>query len=276
MDKYKRRKDIEMRPYCATDQRIHLLAQIIAKINRTYVPAKADDSHTNLYYEPITRRLYGRWFEAHERFCVFTLHLSEFQFQLINNRYEAALHFDIAGKTIAQLEYQIAEAFVDIGLETNGLFDPIHYEIENYDFANDPVRTISLDNLEEWCLYRTQANHMCTDFLGFTQHIQEVRIWPHHFDTGVYVQANENMGVGFGLAMNDQIVDQPYYYMSAYPKDGKMDYRHIPESPYWRMEIKENWAGCILPLDSIQNKEERVRRPILLDYLNLYRWMFQQ
>ncbi len=265
-----------MKQYCATDQRIHLLSQIIAKVNRSLVPARPDDSHTNLYYEPISRRLYGRWFQNQERACVLTLDLAGLQYQLINDHYEPELSFEIAGKTVMQLEQEMVEAFEAIGMDTQELFAPLHFEIEKYDFADSAAEAISHAALEEWCFYRTQANHMCSDFLGFTQHIQEIRIWPHHFDTGVFVQANDSMGVGFGLAMNDQVVDQPYYYMSAYPKDGSMDYSQIPQSDFWRMEVKENWSGCILSLDILEDKEEHERRQILLDYLSIYKWMFKQ
>ncbi len=265
-----------MRSYCATDQRIHLLSQIIAKVNRSFVPAKPDDSHTNLYYEPISRRLYGRWFEATGRSYVLTLDLTNLKYELVNKQYGSELSIGITGKTLIQLESELARAFENFGIDTKEVFRPLHFEIEQYDFVNNAFEMIRQKDLEEWCFYRTQANHMCSDFLGFTQQLDEVRIWPHHFDTGVFVQANEKLGVGFGLAMNDQVVDQPYYYMSAYPKEGAMDYGSIPQSQYWRMEYKEGWAGCILSLDDIENKEEQERRTILLDYLGIYKWMLNQ
>ncbi|MFT5886141.1 MAG: hypothetical protein ACI9IP_002605 [Arcticibacterium sp.] len=42
-----------MTGYTQTDQQLHWLSQIIAKANRTYVPAEEDDSHTNLYFNAL-------------------------------------------------------------------------------------------------------------------------------------------------------------------------------------------------------------------------------
>lgn len=36
------------------EEKIHQLAQIIAKANRTLVPAQADDSHSNLYFDSLS------------------------------------------------------------------------------------------------------------------------------------------------------------------------------------------------------------------------------
>lgn len=47
--------------YNSIDQRIHLLSQIIAKINRKYVMPKPDDSHTNMVIDHWNKHLYGRW-----------------------------------------------------------------------------------------------------------------------------------------------------------------------------------------------------------------------
>lgn len=47
--------------YNKTDHQVHLLSQIIAKFNRTYVAEKEDDSHTNLDFDPLGHRLYGRF-----------------------------------------------------------------------------------------------------------------------------------------------------------------------------------------------------------------------
>ena len=48
--------------------------------------------------------------------------------------------------------------------------------------------------------------------------VSEVRIWPHHFDTGClgYFDTKKNVSVGLGLAIPDKNVDDWYFYASGY------------------------------------------------------------
>ena len=50
-----------MEGYTYADQKLHFLTQVIAKANRSYVPTKPDDSHTNLYFDTLDNRIVGRW-----------------------------------------------------------------------------------------------------------------------------------------------------------------------------------------------------------------------
>ena len=56
-----------MQEYNNIDKKIHQLSQIIAKVNRTFVPKKADDSHTNFFFDPLSHRLYGRWIKTKDQ-----------------------------------------------------------------------------------------------------------------------------------------------------------------------------------------------------------------
>ena len=42
-----------MHAYIKTDQLLHRLSQLIAKMNRQFVAKKEDDSHTNFYFDPL-------------------------------------------------------------------------------------------------------------------------------------------------------------------------------------------------------------------------------
>ncbi len=80
----------------------------------------------------------------------------------------------------------------------------------------------------------------------------EIRIWPHHFDTGIYVLSRPGMHIGFGLAMADALSGSPYFYMAGYPTQDGLDYSKIPSLNTGRWEIGEHWNGAILPIPSIQ------------------------
>jgi len=46
-----------MQEYNNIGQIIHQLSQVLAKFNRTFVPKKEDEGHTNLYFGPISHRI---------------------------------------------------------------------------------------------------------------------------------------------------------------------------------------------------------------------------
>jgi hypothetical protein len=48
----------------------------VAKANRTFLPKKEDDSHTNLSFDTLGRRIAGRCIEAANREILFTLNFA--------------------------------------------------------------------------------------------------------------------------------------------------------------------------------------------------------
>jgi hypothetical protein len=266
-----------MTDYTNTDQRIHLLSQLIAKVNRTFVPKKEDDSHTNLYFDSIGKRIYGRWFEANTERLVFSLHLTTLHFELLNDQLEVLSSVLAIGKTIAEIEETVEKEVTQLGISAAGLKLPLHFEIPQYKFTSHPIQPIDQQKLIEWCGYRSIANQVCNDLLGLAQTPGEIRIWPHHFDTGIYFEPNKKIGIGFGFAMEDSMVGAPYLYISGYPKDRTIIYQNAPTSENWQWEISENWKGCVLPLPKLKDLAENDRNTVIADYLSAtYHWFLNQ
>ena len=111
------------------------------------------------------------------------------------------------GKTFHQYERELINTLNEMDFEVDGLTEPLHFEIPVYAFLEENLDRPEENSLMSWIRIRTQANHACMEFLGHIQKSAEIRIWPHHFDTGVYVEVNQEVGVGFGLAMADSIID---------------------------------------------------------------------
>lgn len=266
-----------MTEYKDADQRIHLLCQLITKVNRTFVPKKEDDSHTNLYFDSIEKRIYGRWFEANTERLVFSLHLTTLHFELLNDKLDVLSSVLAIGKTIAEMEETIEKEVLQLGISPAGLNVPLHFEIPQYEFSSNPIEIFDQEKLDEWCRYRSIANNACNDLLGLAQTPGEIRIWPHHFDTGIYFEPNKHIGIGFGLAMEDNLVGAPYFYISGYPKDMTINYQNAPTSENWKWEISENWKGCVLPLSKLKDLVENERNIVIADYLSVtYHWFLNQ
>jgi len=86
---------------------------------------------------------------------------------------------------------------------------------------------------------------------------QDVRIWPHHFDSGglIPLEYDENekliRSIGVGFAIPDSMVNEPYFYLSywsADPNDSLESPTPFKGKGTWKTP---QWPGAILPLSDI-------------------------
>ena len=259
-----------MQEYNNIDQRIHLLSQIISKVNRTFVPKKKDDSHTNLFFDPISHRIYGRWIDIENNNIILALNIKDFVFEWLNNKRQIIQSLGIQGQTMSDIEHTIARSLPGVGLKNDGFRDKLHYEMPVYPFRSEPFETFDISSRENWEYYRSVANVACNELLGHLQIDGEIRIWPHHFDTGIYIEPNSSLGLGFGLAMEDGLMDSPYFYFSGYRLNGgEFDYTKVPELHFGKWKISDNWNGAILALSDLKKDKQ-----IVYTFLKEVSWWF--
>ncbi len=186
-----------MQEYNHIDQCIHQLSQIIAKANRTFVPKQPDDSHTNLYFDPISHRIYGRWIKWKNSSIILSLNLRSNRLEWLDKTIEVLDSVSIVDQNFDQLEGLVEVSMDKLGLDSEGFRQPLHFQITTYDFLDKPIKAFHPDHLKEWEFYRGYANDVSYSLLGYLQEDSEVRIWPHHFDTGIYVEIAHQVGLGF-------------------------------------------------------------------------------
>ena len=266
-----------MKEYIKTDQYLHWLSQTLAKANRTFVPEIADDSHTNLYFDWLGNRIVGKWIETENGKIMLAINLSNLQFEWLNASYQTIASFETIGKTIQDVERNIEKHLPELGLNPDGFTENLHYEIPDYPFTSEAIQTISKHSMGEWIYYRNLANKVCTVLLGHLQMDGEIRIWPHHFDTGIYVVTNNGMGIGFGLAMSDTMVGGPYFYMSGYSASGSLEYSGLPSFLKGKWEVENGWKGAVLPLSELKQLPSTQYKEVINNYLlNAVNWFIFQ
>ncbi len=255
-----------MQAYIETDQQIHLLCQIIAKANRTFVKARADDSHTNLYFDPLADRIYGHWIESPAGRIILALNLSVLQFAWLDASLRELQHVSVAGRLMNEIERQLAAGMDKLGLNPAGFTQKLHFEIPNYGFTAEPIRELSQTGVAQWRFFRALANDAAAALLGHLQFSGEVRIWPHHFDTGIYAQLSKTFGLGFGLAMADSLVTEPYFYLTGYTPQ-PIEYSDLPDLNEGKWKLGKHWQGSCLALDHLPYSEPRKSRRLLDQFL---------
>ncbi len=240
-----------MQEYIKTDQQIHWLSQAIAKVNRTYVKQEEDDSHTNLYFDPLSRRILGRWVDSPAGRIILVLDLNSFRFHWLDHQMRSAASAPGSDASVVEIERELAEYPASLGMDTNGLFRKLHFQIPEYKINRIAEEDFSMEGIRQWTYYRELANEASLSLLGYLQAQSEIRIWPHHFDTGIYIQLSPETGLGFGLAMKDSMIGEPYFYMAAYSGEGSIAYDQLPELSHGRWITGEDWKGAVLPLGDI-------------------------
>jgi len=256
-----------MKTYNKVDQHLHLLCQVIGKANRTYVPDKADESHTNLHFDPWGNKILGRWIQTGSGNVMVGLDLNTLQFEVLNSSHKQILTVSSIGKTMEEIEIEFETLLPKTGLDPTGFRAPMPQEIPAYAFSKKPQEAIQAQALDQWKYFRKLANQSCYQFLGYAQAESEVRIWPEHFDTGIYFEYAGNIGIGFGLAMEDSMAGEPYFYLAGYPKNGSLIFENLPKSPTWKWELGEHWKGAILPVSVIEKTSYSQTEKILKEYI---------
>lgn len=243
-----------MQEYTKTDQQLHFLSQVITKVNRTYVPKKEDDSHTNLFFDALSNRITGRWIEMKDTKVFFTLNIDTQTVEVMNETGQSIASIASISKHITEVEQEIEKVLPGLGLNPKGFSKPLHFEIPQYDLAKKPIAKIDPDGLSQWKHFRQLANQACYQLMGYAQKWDEVRIWPHHFDTGIYIEINDKTAIGFGWAMQDDMVGEPYFYYSAYGLYGHtIDYSSTAPLTDGKW-FTENWKGAVLPLSKVNHQ----------------------
>lgn len=245
-----------MQEYNDTDIRLHLLSQLIAKVGRTYLPKKEDDSHTNLYFDSLGSRLLGRWITSGNGRVVLSLNLDTLCFEWLDSSLRVLYDAETIGYAYAEIESQLSGHIEKLGLNPAGFSENLHFKIPEYSITQEPVDLLIDDGLAEWKFFRSLANDTCGWLLGYLQQQAEVRIWPHHFDTGIYFTPNDRIGIGYGLAMKDSMVGSPYLYFSGYAQKRTLHYENLPTLDAGRWEVDGPWKGAVLPLAELADLDE--------------------
>jgi hypothetical protein len=261
-----------MQEYIKTDQLLHVLSQSIAKMNRHFLPKKEDDSHTNLYFDTLQRALIGQWMKTEIGPVLFRLNLNSWSFEFVNTQFKILLGLDLQITKLHHIEESLIDSLLTLGIKPAGFRESMHYQIPNYELEDDCLQKVHPSDIEQWMTFRSAANNACYQILGSFQKKGAVRIWPHHFDTGIFIQASDRLNLGFGLAMSDHYCEQAYFYANAYTLEGKSiaidKHEHPLEAGIWLNS--PDFKGAILSLKEVKFSKEDILRKYIRSFLKTY------
>ncbi len=227
---------------------MHLAAQYLAAAGISFLPKKEDDSHTNLGFSTTEGNMSTH--PLNKEGDTLSLNYQRFTLEWSSKNSKNSLRLD--GTSHSEIVQWITQTAIEENIKNPFKYD-LHYELP-YDPITDDF-TFKLHNvnrLRELTNFRILAQLALETFLENQQLKSDIRTWPHHFDTGAFVALEDNTGltIGLGLAIPDTMVNDYYFYLSAYKGHDGLDTAGL--SPLTNGKwYNEGFKGAVLPVTGI-------------------------
>lgn len=232
---------------------IHIAAQYLATTGINFLTKKADDSHTNVGFN--SEKGYLETWPLNDKGYKLVLDYAEFTLRwLTNDENEQAIPLD--GKTHQEVVQWIASITKTLDKNTPYSYH-LHYDLPYDKITDDFIfQKPSSEILNALLEVRIIAQNALESIVKELNLDTDIRIWPHHFDSGGYVllDAAKNISVGFGMAIPDSLVDNFYLYTSGYNSTGGIDTTSFEKLALgsWK---NEGFKGAIAPMKGVNEAQ---------------------
>ena len=238
----------DWRPLRGIDQRrlsmarlqAHHAVQWLARTARAYVPPQPDDGHMNFGWNDTldgftTHRMQGGMCLSLKIACLtLVLHCDESTIQ----------SFSLDRRTDAQARQWLGEQVGARGLDAHALDAPSLYEIPAHAVTHGATYDIEdlVDALVELAVWYANAEFLLArvqrQIIRRRLTASDVRCWPHHFDLATLISFSTRETditgyVGAGFSPGDEYYDEPYFYVSVYPRPDSAALPRLPKIGHW-------------------------------------------
>ena len=230
-------------------KQMHLASQYLAAAGISFLDKREDDSHTNLGFNTESGCLESHYLSDNKdqlslSYQNFSLHWKS-EKDKVSFSLDGASHKEVLQWLNATSQKYINKPFVydfhyDLPYEVN---DAYVYKLTS---ASELRELMHLRILSQFSLEKINKE------LSFNT---EIRIWPHHFDTGLYAEVpGTSISVGLGLAIPDTVCNEHYLYASGYNASGQIDTSKFSklDNGSWS---PDGFNGAILPASNLVESE---------------------
>jgi hypothetical protein len=235
----------------------HQAAQLIAMTGKHLIPAKKDDSHTSMTYKKGLSLLLGGKIAGKQAMRV-ALDIRTLNLMILTDKLEMLAEFNLNGKYLIEGFDFLKSELLSLGADTSKMNMKMHYSLPYQSLADIEIEMFSAPAFKQHALLRENAELMLRFFSDIFINTDKVRVWPHHFDTGIILYKRKNSSgqhittVGAGFSMADEMIDQPYFYINYWSGNGITKSSNFPtlEHGEWG---KEGWNGASLKIQELYN-----------------------
>ncbi len=226
---------------------MHLAAQYLAAAANSFLAHRPDDSQANLEFDLQNQRLNTRALDEKGTFL-----------SLCYQSYSLGWHSPDQETKNLSLDKQSHKAVLEWLQKMSATIPGKKYSFEvtyekPFDIGEDYVHQLTdIEALKKLAMLRARAQEIITGFLKKNKLKSEVKVWPHHFDTGAFavLETDTGLSIGIGLAIPDTLSEDFYYYASAYLGEGAIDISQFGNLSNGRW-VNDGFIGAILPANDL-------------------------
>ncbi|GAB5400406.1 MAG: hypothetical protein Aureis2KO_19910 [Aureisphaera sp.] len=233
------------------EQIMHRAAQYLATAAISFLEKKEDDSHTNLGWNEAISRMETRPLTGNGD--QLSLNYKSFALEWIRNE-EVLNKLSLQGKTHGDIVAWISDVSKNVGMD-KAYSHSLHYDLP-YEKLNDGFiyNLYHSEKINELIENRNKVHGALSEVLRMNNLTSEIRIWPHHFDSGAFAMVNDTLGIGLGMAMPDTMIDDFYLYVSGYHGHDFVDTSAFAPLKIGKV-YSDGWKGIALPVKGLNRDD---------------------
>jgi hypothetical protein len=200
----------------------HYAVQWLARAARAYIEPKADDSHTNLGWDPALGGVATHPLPDGSRLA---LRIGDLTLLLLGPH---ASELSLKNRSDADIRAWLGPRLSTMGLDPLALDKPLPYDMPASPIASGGRYRLedlksALGEISGWYDNASRAlDDMRQQLVARGLRAPPVRCWPHHFDLDMLIYFSTRNSVntrtmGVGFSPGDEYYDEPYFYVSIYP-----------------------------------------------------------
>lgn len=238
----------------------HYAAQWLARAARAYIRPQPDDGHTNLGWDDGFDGFTTHPLQAGIRIG---LQMPDLTLALLENR-QIARSFPLHGRTEAEAREWLGGQMATLDLAAGALDNPLPYTLATHPLAQggrydtaplaEPLRELAAWYANGFFSLGTVRQRLVARGLPSP----EVRCWPHHFDLDCLTPiGNGRLGtstMGAGLSPGDHYYEEPYFYLSLYPRPDTSQLPRLHALGHWHTQ---DFLAAVAPASRILALQER-------------------
>lgn len=231
---------------------LHRLSQLTAGFGNSFLPHRDDDGQASLKWKN------GQlWSEKVEGIQIGLDYISG---KIIIKDNKIIKEVSSRDKTLKMLYFEIKDLLGNYFELQNDYRLEFNYELD-FDLWDGSTIIIPMENIIQLLIqWRNIAQVVLERLKEMGESKADIRVWPHHFDTGKLITKGKDFkeGYGLGYAISDRLSPSPYYYVYEWPKKN-IDYSKFTSRIRGVKWVdKKHWKGAILPVSG-DISEKRVK-----------------
>ncbi len=207
-----------------TIRELHHASQLVAISGRDLVTPQENNRHAAMEYSHSRRMLAGSVINADKNIRV-ALDISHIDLHILSQRLDSLAKFDLKGRTKEDGFNYLKNELRSFGADTTLMDSITSWNIPDHPSGrNNAFGTSDHASLELHVKLRALAKDILQLMARVFGNFSEILVWPHNFNTQMQIfldpdsEGNMQSELSLGLGIEDDLSDQPYFYVKHHSK----------------------------------------------------------